>query len=46
MKDPHPLKPMSVAEVHLPQAPLARVIAQVRFPPILAIHTPDGVASF
>ena len=34
------------AEVALHNAPLARVIAQVRFPPILAIHKMDGVADF
>jgi uncharacterized protein (TIGR04255 family) len=34
------------AEVPLPRAPLARVIAQVRFAPILAIRNPDIVAKF
>lgn len=33
-------------EVQLPSAPLARVIAQARFAPILAIRNPDKVASF
>src|SRR3546814_2880379 len=33
-------------EVHLPKAPLVRVIAQVRFPTILAVRNPDVVASF
>jgi uncharacterized protein (TIGR04255 family) len=33
-------------EVPLPRAPLARVIAQVRFPEILSIRNPDKVASF
>jgi uncharacterized protein (TIGR04255 family) len=34
------------AEVHLPRAPLIRVIAQVRFAPILAIRQADNVAPF
>lgn len=34
------------AEVPLPRAPLERVIAQVRFPKILVIGTPGGVAQF
>ena len=46
MRHPHPLRPMPTQEVHLPQAPLARVIAQTRFPPILAIRNPDKVAVF
>ncbi len=33
-------------EVPLPQAPLVRVIAQVRFAPILAIRSPDAVSVF
>ena len=30
----------------LPRSPLAQVIAQVKFPPILAIHGPETVAGF
>lgn len=41
-----PLTGASPAEVLLERAPLARVIAQVRFPTILAIHAPERVASF
>lgn len=44
MIEPRPLSPTPTAEVHLPQAPLVRVIAQVRFPPILTIRDPDKVA--
>ena len=44
MREPRPLNPTPIAEVPLPRAPLARVIAQVRFPPILAIRDPDKVA--
>ncbi|WP_446830460.1 TIGR04255 family protein [Candidatus Foliamicus sp.] len=46
--EPIPLVDMSPAEVRLPNAPLARVIAQVRFPPILSIQKekPDSVADF
>ena len=44
MNEPLPLNPMSTPEVPLPRAPLARVIAQARFPPILAIRDPDKVA--
>lgn len=36
----------SPREVPLPNSPLARVIAQVRFPAILAIRDPDKVAVF
>ena len=36
----------SPKEVHLPRSPLVRVIAQVRFPAILAIRDPDKVAVF
>lgn len=43
---PRPLSGPPPAEVPLPKAPLARVIAQVRFAPILAIRNPDSVASF
>ena len=44
MNEPTPLNPTWTPEVPLPRAPLARVIAQVRFPPILAIRDPDKVA--
>ena len=46
MKEPQPLNPTPTPEVPLPRAPLARVIAQARFPPILAIRNPDKVAIF
>ena len=46
MRNPLPLRPTPTQEVHLPRAPLARVIAQTRFPPILAIRNPDKVAVF
>lgn len=46
MKEPRPLCPMPTTEVPLPRSPLAQVIAQVRFPPILAIHGPETVAGF
>ena len=44
MIGPRPLNPTSTPEVPLARAPLARVIAQARFPPILAIRVPDKVA--
>ena len=44
MNEPQPLHPTLTPEVPLPRAPLARVIAQARFPPILAIRDPDKVA--
>ena len=44
MKKPQPLNPTLTREVPLPQTPLVRVIAQVRFPPVLAIRNPDKVA--
>ena len=40
------LDPKPIPEVHLDRAPLARVLAQARFPPILAISKADEVASF
>jgi uncharacterized protein (TIGR04255 family) len=43
---PVPLGGPPPAEVSLPRAPLARVIAQVRFPEILSIRNPDNVATF
>lgn len=46
MIEPRPLSPAPTAEVPLPQAPLVRVIAQARFPPILTIRDPDKVAVF
>ena len=44
MNEPQPLNPTLTREVPLPQTPLVRVIAQARFPPILAIRDPDKVA--
>ena len=46
MREPQQLNPTPTSEISLPRAPLARVIAQARFPPILAIRTPDTVAVF
>lgn len=46
MREPRPLSPTSITEVPLPRSPLVRVVAQVRFPPILAIRDPDRVAIF
>jgi hypothetical protein len=46
MTPPSPLTGPPPAEVPLPRAPLARVIAQVQFAPILAIRNPDVVATF
>ena len=43
---PQPLSGPPPKEVPLPRAPLARVIAQVAFPDILAIRNPDKVAVF
>lgn len=40
------LDPKPIPEVHLDRAPLARVLAQARFPPILAISKANEVASF
>ncbi len=44
--EPRPLAAASPIEVHLPRTPLVKVIAQVRFPPILTIRNPDSVAVF
>ena len=44
--EPKPLSGPPPKEVPLPRAPLARVIAQVQFPDILAIRNPDKVAAF
>ena len=44
--EPKPLSGPPPTEVPLPNAPLARVIAQVNFPDILAIRNPDKVAAF
>ena len=44
MTEPRPLNLTPVEEVPLREAPLERVIAQVRFPPILAIRNPDKAA--
>lgn len=46
MTDPRPLNPSPTPEVSLPRAPLARVLAQARFPTILAVRDPDRVAGF
>ncbi len=46
MRDLIVLKPLQIPEVRLQQAPLVGVIAQVRFPAILAIRNPDKVAKF
>lgn len=43
---PPPLSGPPPAEVPLPEAPLVRVIAQIRFPPILAIGDSKTVAPF
>jgi len=44
--EPVPLATEIPAEVPLPQAPLSRVIAQIRFPPILSVRKEDSVANF
>jgi uncharacterized protein (TIGR04255 family) len=44
--EPQPLNTAPPKEVPLPRAPLERVIAQVKFPQILAIRNPDKVAVF
>src|SRR5690348_14768300 len=46
MTAPPPLSGGSPAEVPLPRAPLVLVVAQVRFPTILAIRNADRVAAF
>lgn len=46
MAQPQPLSGPPPKEIPLPRAPLARVIAQVNFPEILAIRNPDKVAAF
>lgn len=46
MTEAQPLRPTSVGEVHLPQTPLASVIAQVRFPRLLSIGQADTAAAF
>lgn len=43
---PPPLSGGPPDEVPLPNAPLAMVVVQLRYPPILAIRSPDRVASF
>ena len=43
---PEPLSGPAPREVPLPRAPLVRVLAQVRFPPILAIAKAESVAGF
>lgn len=43
---PHPLSGPAPERVPLPESPLVCVLAQVRFPTILAIRSPDKVASF
>lgn len=44
--DENPLTAPPPEEVPLPNAPLMKVIAQVRFPPILAVRRADFVAPF
>ena len=44
--EPRPSAAASPPEVPLPRTPLVRVIAQIRFPPILTIRNPDSVAVF
>ena len=46
MNEATPLNLPPVKEVPLPRAPLVRVLAQARFPPILAIRNPDNVAGW
>lgn len=46
MTDVSPFTGPAPTEVPLRLAPLARVIAQIRFPTILAIDKPDGVSGF
>ena len=46
MNEPTPLDLPEFKEVPLPRAPLVRVLAQARFPPILAIRNPDNVAGW
>jgi len=41
-----PFGPEAVDEIHLPDTPLADVIAQVRFPPITALSRRDHLAAF
>jgi uncharacterized protein (TIGR04255 family) len=41
-----PLTAPPPAEVHLPLAPLVRVVAQLRFPDILSVEQPEFVAPF
>jgi len=41
-----PLRPTPVDEVHLPETPLATVVAQVQFPRILAIGQAEKTAKF
>lgn len=45
MKEPQLLSLTSTPQVPLPRSPLVRVIAQVRFPQILAVRDPDKVAA-
>ena len=46
MTEPRPLNPTPTPEVPLSESPLARVLAQARFPTILAIRNADRVAVF
>jgi uncharacterized protein (TIGR04255 family) len=46
MTDIAPFAGPAPTEVPLPRAPLAAVIAQIRFPPILAIDKPERVSVF
>jgi uncharacterized protein (TIGR04255 family) len=45
-KQVNPLSAPLPAEVPLPNSPLVRVIAQVRFPPVLSIERQDFIAPF
>ena len=46
MNTPQPLDPTPTPQVPLERAPLARVISQARFPPILGVRNRDKVAVF
>jgi len=39
-----PFSGESVVEIHLPKAPLVHVVAQIRFPKILGLETPEAIA--
>jgi len=46
MNSTNPINSEMPKEVHLPQAPLAVVLAQIRFPPIFMIEKGEFIASF